>query len=641
MQSADASASEERRKNDRRALLGRSLIRRPLSRWEPTDRPPRPPARRLPLLSSFSLSFAFTMAEEAFRHLQNALYSIVLTEGRQGVRLSDLDANYRAVWATNLDADLQKAGCQSLDDFLSKNHGKFAILFDGNGEQRLFVCRVKEEDADQMKMIVDRKPDPRRSTRSSSSRRSEFGDEAAVERLRRTVAPLPSFSSVDEELEAAFVRGGLTEPEDSDEDEAVGWPKAEGVKTEPNEQEEEVFEEELDFYPSAVKQEAEETERKSRCHSLLVEAPPAHPATRTMRADSPNTYRLKKAEREAIKKPYRRYAMVLDGPHKIHRVILPAFDYEQRHGDEAAAKMIEVEVVGVLSPSCVWIRRRCTNSEVTRLQLEMCTLRKPFQMHQAIAKKVEQKEEEGGEEDELPIKCSTPTEEFEPLVPFGYYLAPRLEADGDEPELVYSRARLLEIRERRSGTWCFVHFIDHGYGQWVLSECLGEMPLRMTGIPWLCTPIALFGFSPVEPEDADEWTPHWTVEHSRKLAELLAEFPRLFVRPVVHPERLHTYNDYTRVEIWGREVVDVGADDDCRPADRFQSINTLFASRCNLDEESPVAYSRHVDACGDQQLFPVDGEIPEPPAEPRHLPDFCTQFPDFSQLDAAFALDDW
>ncbi|KAI6238353.1 hypothetical protein M3Y99_00697300 [Aphelenchoides fujianensis] len=530
------------------------------------------------------------MAEEAFQHLQNALYSIVLTEGRQGVRLSDLDANYRAVWSTNLDADLRKAGCQSLDDFLGKNHGKFAILFDGNDEQRLFVCRVNEENADQMKMIVNTKPEPRRSTRSSSSRapscRSEFGDAAAVERLQRTVAPLPSFSSVDEALEAAFARGGLTEPEDSDEGEAASWPKAEAVKTEPNEHEDGVFEEELDFYPSAVKQEGEEAERKFRRHSLLVEGPPAHAATRTMRADSPNTYRLKKAEREAIKKPYRRYAMVLDGPHKIHRVILPAFDFERPHGDEAAAKMIEVEVVGVLSPSC-------------------------------------------------------PKEEFEPLVPFGYYLAPRLETEGDEPEVVYSRARLLEIRERRSGTWCFVHFIDHGYGQWVLAECLGEMPLRMTGIPWLCTPIALFGFSPVEPEDVDEWNPHWTAEHSRKLAELLAEFPRLFVRPVVHPERLHTYNDYTRVEIWGREVFEAGAGDECRPADRFQSINSLFAIRCNLDEESPVAYSRHVDACGDQQLFPVDGEVPEPPQDVRHLPDFCTRFPDFSQLDPAFALDDW
>lgn len=49
-------------------------------------------------------------------------------------------------------------------------------------------------------------------------------------------------------------------------------------------------------------------------------------------------------------------------------------------------------------------------------------------------------------------------------------------------------------------------------------------------------------------------TPHWTAEHNRKLRELLAAFPRLFVRPVVHPERLHTYEDYTRVEMWGREV---------------------------------------------------------------------------------------
>ncbi|KAI6192918.1 hypothetical protein M3Y99_01906600 [Aphelenchoides fujianensis] len=597
------------------------------------------------------------MAEIAFQHLQNALYSIVLTEGQNGVRLRDLDANYREVWATSIDADLRKAGCRSLDEFLAKNPDKFAVLHDGNDERRLFVCRVKEEDADQMKMIVQTKTNPRRSTRSSSSRppstRSEFGDAAAVERLRRTVAPLPSFSSVDEELEAAFARGGLTEPEDSDEDAAAAWPKVEGVKTEaPEQEEEEVFEEALDFYPSKVKQEAEEAERKSRRrHSLLVEAPPAHAATRTMRADSPHTYRLKKAEREAIKKPYRRYAMVLDGPHKIHRVILPAIDFEQPHGDEAGVKMIEVEVVGVLSPSCVWIRRRRSSSEVTRLQLEMCTLRKPFSMHQAIAKKVEQKEDhEQEDENEAASEWAPLKEEFEPLVPFGYYLAPRLEAEGDEPELVYSRARLLEIRERRSGTWCFVHFIDHGYGQWVLSECLGEMPLRMTGIPWLCTPIALFGFSPVEPEDVNEWSPHWTTEHSRKLAGLLAEFPRLFVRPVVHPERLHTYNDYTRVEIWGRQVsashrplqvleADVG--DDCRPADRFQSINSLFATRCNLDKESPVAYSRHVDACGDQRLFPVDGEIPEPPLDVRHLPDFCTQFPDFAQLDAAFALDDW
>ncbi|KAI6238364.1 hypothetical protein M3Y99_00698400 [Aphelenchoides fujianensis] len=590
------------------------------------------------------------MAEEAFLHLQNALYSIVLTEGRNGVRLSDLDANYREVWATSIDADLRKAGCRSLDEFLAKNPDKFAVRFGANGEPLLLVCRVNEENAEQMRMMVSTKPDPRRSNRSSSSRapstRSEFGDEAAVERLRRTVAPLPSFSSVNEELEAAFARGGLTEPEDSDEDGAAAWPKIEGVKMEaPEQEEEEVFEEALDFYPSTVKQEADEAERKSRRrHSLLVEAPPAHAATRTMRADSPHTYRLKKAEREAIKKPYRRYAMVLDGPHKIHRVILPAIDFEQPHGDEAAAKMIEVEVVGVLSPSCVWIRRRRANSKVTRLQLEMCTLRKPFSMHQAIAKKVDQKEEEEDHEQEDEKEAASewppPKEEFELLVPFGYYLAPRLEAEGDEPELVYSRARLLEIRERRSGTWCFVHFIDHGYGQWVLSECLGEMPLRMTGIPWLCTAIALFGFSPVEPEDVNEARtgPRSTAASlpSCSPSSRACSSGRSSTR-----ERLHTYNDYTRVEIWGPQVLEADAGDDCRPADRFQSINTLFATRCKLDEKSPVAYSRHVDACGDQRLFPVDGEIPEPPQDVRHLPDFCTQFPDFSQLDAAFALDDW
>lgn len=85
-------------------------------------------------------------------------------------------------------------------------------------------------------------------------------------------------------------------------------------------------------------------------------------------------------------------------------------------------------------------------------------------MFQAIAKKVEKAKEEE-EDSDSPKKG----EEFEPLVPFNYYMAPRSESNGAEPELVYSRVRLLEIRERRSGTWCFVHFIDYGFGQWVLE----------------------------------------------------------------------------------------------------------------------------------------------------------------------------
>jgi hypothetical protein len=106
---------------------------------------------------------------------------------------------------------------------------------------------------------------------------------------------------------------------------------------------------------------------------------------------------------------------------------------------------------------------------------------------------------------------------------FGYYLAPRLllgNTDENGDDMVYSRVRVLRIKNVTTGKattlFCYVHYIDHGFGNWVqavssflielftfphLQDCLAVMPKNMFTKPWQAVPVSLMGVSPVQSYD--------------------------------------------------------------------------------------------------------------------------------------------
>lgn len=78
-----------------------------------------------------------------------------------------------------------------------------------------------------------------------------------------------------------------------------------------------------------------------------------------------------------------------------------------------------------------------------------------------------------------------------------YCMAPRLVESETGVVVVYSRGRILKLHgEEGQGQLAYVHFIDHGFGNWVYVAALATLPYGMCAIPWQAIPVALMGARP-------------------------------------------------------------------------------------------------------------------------------------------------
>ncbi|KAI6180413.1 hypothetical protein M3Y98_00717200 [Aphelenchoides besseyi] len=574
--------------------------------------------------------------------IRNELYSIIASNGDKGITLNALGRLYEEVWSQKLDDRLQKLGFKDIREFLSNNYADFTLRQTARNEQILFITEVRPHDREHMSMIVETQ-DEINQRRTGAFRRyesdpytnlidayvcennqeeyddqygmvedPEYGALLTKKRLKHVPKvdwenPM-KYTNIISDLEKMNIGSLNNEQVQIKEAVEVEQPKEERVKQLIEQPVEQPVEKLAEKPVEAKNEEVEE----------VVETAPQpnhHVATRTMRDKSPCIYRVSKNERLALKKPQRRFAMFPDGPEKIHRIILPPLTVKvsQYVSNEDDELKIEVNVVNLVSPSCIWVQRKEVSPKVHRQQLEMCTMRKPFHLVPATTKE-------------------------EKLILYSYYMAPRLTNPNDR-DFVYSRVRLLLLKKRSYDLWAFVHFIDYGYGCWLIAKSLAKLPPRMTGVPWLCIPVALFGVLPL---NYDENGSHWTDEHSKILRSLFSEFSDVAIQPVVYPNRMFGYDDYTRADFWVRKDTTKDknkTEDDTVKTEKYQFLRGLFLQHCSRNKNAAVKLDRMLDSAPEQQLFPKESEIPQPPKLVRDLPVFCTKFPDPEDIDDAFKQD--
>ncbi|KAI6204320.1 hypothetical protein M3Y94_00660300 [Aphelenchoides besseyi] len=550
--------------------------------------------------------------------LRTELYSIVASNGDKGITLNALDRLYEDVWDQKLNDRLQELGFKDIREFLSNNYADFTLRQNARNEQRLFITEVRPHDREQMSMVVETQDeiDQRRSgvfKRYESSQYTNLID-AYMNAYNQEDNDDQYGMVEDPEYGALLTKKRLKHVPKIDwenpmkytniisdlEKMNIGTPKNENVQIEEAVEVEQLVEQPMEQpverpVEQPVEQPVERSveqpmgqpmeqpveqpieqpvEEENKVVEEVVEtASNHHVATRTMRDKSPCIYRVSKNERLELKKPQRRFAMFPDGPEKIHRIILPPLTVKvsQYVANEDDELKIEVKVVNLISPSCIWVQRKEVSPKVHRQQLEMCTMRKPFYLSPAITNEEE-------------------------LVLYSYYMAPRLINPNDR-DFVYSRVRLVLLEKRSYDLWAFVHFIDYGYGCWLLAKSLAKLPSRMTGVPWLCIPVALFGVLPL---DYDEDGSHWTDKHSKILRSLFSEFSDVAIQPVVYPNRMFGYDDYTRADFWVRKDTtedkektkdaektenEEKTEDDTVKTEKYQFLRGLFSSTLQSKRE--------------------------------------------------------
>ncbi|CAD5215529.1 unnamed protein product [Bursaphelenchus xylophilus] len=282
------------------------------------------------------------------------------------------------------------------------------------------------------------------------------------------------------------------------------------------------------------------------------------------------------------KKEKKKRQMVQAGDKKIHRIILNSVSY--------------AKYVWATSPSCIWFR-------LPNQDPGYCDLRERYRMNPF--------------EGEMARYC--------------YCMAPRFESDMDAHEmLVYSRARILSVqRDDETDTmYCYVLFIDHGFGQWVDGRSLGAVPYDLTSIPWQTIPVALGGVRPLRTFESTK--SGWSSFHIKAIRDIMQEFDQFELSPFVHRGVRLTYDEYSRVRLVGtKENVkknddDQEADEDDEASSQFD-ITRLFFQRCM--KEDPVQLSLEISELTEQSLYDtlVDEEIPD--LDVRTIPPEFKDFP--------------
>lgn len=113
----------------------------------------------------------------------------------------------------------------------------------------------------------------------------------------------------------------------------------------------------------------------------------------------------------------------------------------------------------------------------------------------------------------------------EEAVVLAYCMAPRQVEKGDGTAICYSRARIIKLDDGKklgagdSGhKFCYVFFVDHAFGQWVSTRCLGKLPYELCTIPWQAVPICLMGVRPfgngLHPNGVSVTLPHYQSRHT-------------------------------------------------------------------------------------------------------------------------------
>lgn len=121
-------------------------------------------------------------------------------------------------------------------------------------------------------------------------------------------------------------------------------------------------------------------------------------------------------------------------------------------------------------------------------------------------------------------------------------------------EGIYSRARILHIQpvkyKEKRFSFVFAHFIDEGYGAWMLEDCLAKMDSQFQWHPWQAFPVSLFKFDLPKNLRSFERLNYWPEEVNDELIRIMGEYEQFKVVPV-QGKLTNDYCEYTRAEIYG------------------------------------------------------------------------------------------
>ncbi|CAK5077434.1 unnamed protein product [Meloidogyne enterolobii] len=121
-------------------------------------------------------------------------------------------------------------------------------------------------------------------------------------------------------------------------------------------------------------------------------------------------------------------------------------------------------------------------------------------------------------------------------------------------EGVYARARILHVQpvkyKETRFSFVFAHFIDEGYGAWMLEDCLAKMDPQLQWHPWQAFPVSLFKFDLPKNLESFERLNYWPEEINDELIKIMGEYEQFKIVPV-QGKMTNDYCEYTRAEIYG------------------------------------------------------------------------------------------
>uniref|UniRef100_A0A914MG89 Uncharacterized protein n=1 Tax=Meloidogyne incognita TaxID=6306 RepID=A0A914MG89_MELIC len=121
-------------------------------------------------------------------------------------------------------------------------------------------------------------------------------------------------------------------------------------------------------------------------------------------------------------------------------------------------------------------------------------------------------------------------------------------------EGVYSRARILHVQpvkyKETRFSFVFAHFIDEGYGAWMLEDCLAKMDPQLHWHPWQAFPVSLFKFDLPKNLESFQRLNYWPEEINDELIKIMGEYEQFKIVPV-QGKMTNDYCEYTRAEIYG------------------------------------------------------------------------------------------
>ncbi|KAI1710566.1 Tudor domain containing protein [Ditylenchus destructor] len=211
---------------------------------------------------------------------------------------------------------------------------------------------------------------------------------------------------------------------------------------------------------------------------------------------------------------------------------------------------------------------------------------------------------------------------------YDYVMAP-LDED------IYARSRIVQLKQWHGNTYAFVHFIDEGFGEWVNVKCLAAMqscePVDkkrdpLFEYPWQAIPVALFKSLPGRHLDSLEVDECWSEDVTAKLREIMDKYDFFRVVPVCHAQKVNTYFEYARAEIYGLST-EKDPDGESIAHCLSLEVGAPCASRRGYDMDVPLGHlNRDLFDAQDQKLIDP-GMVVFTEATVEQIPYFRHEFP--------------